>query len=278
MPELPISRFTVDTSKCTACGRCVKDCIARIIEIKDKAAHIDPSKDEECLGCQHCMAVCPEGAVSVAGKSPADSLRVAAPNPAALDNFIRSRRSVRQFAPGAVVDPILFHKILDTVSNAPTGVNIRHRRFTAILDPKVMAAFRDRAAKLLAEKASSLPEDVSWMADMAKSWLAGGEDEICRNAPHLLVITAGPEGACKQADCVIAMSYFDLYAQANGIGTTWCGIIDTILRTFPESRKWLGIPADHEMGYAMLFGPAGVQYPRTGQHEAEDVMILGSLQ
>lgn len=274
--QLPISRFTVDSRKCTACGLCAADCPARIISIVDNLARVEPERDEECLGCQHCMTICPAGAVSVAGRNPADSRAVEAFNPAALENLIRSRRSVRRFAPGAV-DPVLFRRILDTVANAPTGVNIRHRRFTAILDPKVMADFRDRVTRALVENPGALPEDAGWIADMARSWRDGGEDEILRNAPHMLVVTAGPEGVCKVADCVIALSYFDLYAQANGIGTTWCGIVESVLRFFPESRKWLGIPDDHEIGYAMLFGPAGVHYARTGQHEAEDAAILDSL-
>ncbi len=275
--QLPVSRFTVDGKKCTACGLCAQDCPARIISIKNNMAAIEPEKDGECLCCQHCMAVCPTGAASVAGRSPAASRSVEAFNPPALENLIRARRSVRRFAPG-VVDEARFRRILDVVANAPTGVNIRHRRFTAILDPDVMADFRDRVTRTLVENPGAIPEDSSWIVDMAKSWRDGGEDEILRNAPHMLVVTAGPEGVCKVADCIIALSYFDLYAQANGIGTTWCGIVEAILRCFPESRKWLGIPDDHEIGYAMLFGPAGVHYARTGQHEAEDAAILNALQ
>ncbi len=92
-----------------------------------------------------------------------------------------------------------------------------------------------------------------------------------------MVVSGGPQGACKIPDCLIALSYFDLYAQANGIGTTWCGIIDTVLRFYPEIRKWLGLPDDHELGYAMLFGPAGVTYPRAAQHPAEDVFVVDAL-
>jgi nitroreductase/NAD-dependent dihydropyrimidine dehydrogenase PreA subunit len=274
--QLPNSRFAVDAEKCVACGLCVKDCPARIISIRDKLAHIDPEKDGDCLNCQHCLAVCPHGAVSVAGCRPSGSRAVEPFAPSALENLILSRRSVRQFAPGSV-DPALFRRVLDTAANAPTGVNIRDRHFTAILDADVMAAFRDRVSRALVDNAGMLPEDSSWMADMARSWLDGGEDEICRGAPHMLVVTAGPDAACKAADCIIALSYFDLYAQANGIGTTWWGIMETILRFFPESRKWLGIPDDHEIGYAMLFGPAGVHYARTAQHAAEDVVVLDAL-
>jgi Nitroreductase len=274
--NLPNSRFTADPAKCVACGMCVMDCPAHIITIEAGLARIAPELDEDCIGCQHCLAVCPYGAVSVAGCEPAASRDVGAFDAASLDNLIRSRRSVRQFAPGGV-EPELVRRILDTVANAPTGVNIRHRRFTVILDTAVMDDFRDRAAKALVDNAALVPEESAWLVDFARDWLDDGVDGLCRGAPHMIVVTAGPEGVCKEADCLIALSYFDLYAQANGVGTTWCGMVDAILRLLPESRKWLGIPDDHEIGYAMLFGPAGVRYPRTAQHEPEDVVFVEKL-
>lgn len=274
--ELPNSRFIVDPDKCVACGMCVLDCPAHIIAIERGLARIAPDKDEDCIRCQHCLAVCPYGAVSVAGHAPEASQGVGKFDPAPLDNLIRARRSVRQFAPGGV-DPDLVKRILDTVAYAPTGVNIRHRRFTVILDTAVMDAFRDRTARALVDNAALVPEESSWLVDIAREWLEEGVDRLCRGAPHMIVVTAGPEGVCKEADCLIALSYFDLYAQANGVGTTWCGMVAAILRFFPESRKWLGIPDDHVIGYAMLFGPAGVHYPRTAQHEPEDVVFVEKL-
>lgn len=276
MSSLPNSRFLVDPEKCIACGACARDCVAGIIAVRDKLARIEPENDAECIGCQHCLAVCPTAAVSVAGRKPEDSRPVDAFDPAALENLIRSRRSVRQFAPDPV-EPETFRRILDVVANAPTGVNARHRRFTAILDAKVMDVFRDRAARTLAGDPGRLPAGQEWLADMVRAWLEQGVDMICRGAPHMLVVSVGPEEVCALPDCLIALSYFDLYAQANGIGTTWCGIVEAILRLYPESRTWLGIPDDHEIGYAMLFGRAGVHYPRTAQHEPEDVVLIEAL-
>lgn len=274
--SLPHSHFRADPDKCTACGTCVADCPAHIIGIVDGVAAIDPEKDSVCIHCQHCLAVCPYGAVSVAGKSPAESLKSGVCDPAGLDILIRSRRSVRRFAPG-VVEPELLRKVLDTVSYAPTGVNIRDLRFTIVHDPKTMSELRDRTCRELIANAAKIPERYSGLVDMARLWVDAGIDAVFRTAPHLVVVTAGPRQICPEADCVIALSYFELYAQANGIGTTWCGMMDGVLRCLPESRGWLGIPDDHRIGYAMLFGPNGISYPRTTQRDQMEVAMVASL-
>ena len=52
--------FTVDPKRCTRCGLCVRDCIARIITRDgDAVPSIAPENEEACLQCQHCLAVCP---------------------------------------------------------------------------------------------------------------------------------------------------------------------------------------------------------------------------
>lgn len=274
--NLPNSRFRADPAKCTACGNCVLDCPAHIIHIVDGVAAIKPENDEDCILCQHCLAVCPYAAVSVAGKNPEDSLPSGGCDPEELDRLIRSRRSVRQFTPG-VVDPVLLNRVLETVAHAPTGVNMRDLLFTVVHDAKAMDELRQRTCETLVAKAAQIPEQYSWLVDCAKEWLDEEVDAIFRTAPHLIVVTAGPDQRCSQADCLIALSYFDLVAQANGIGTTWCGMMDGILRGFPESRGWLGIPDDHKIGYAMLFGPKGIAYPRTAQHDFPAVKMVEKL-
>ncbi|MDR1745091.1 MAG: nitroreductase family protein [Planctomycetota bacterium] len=274
--SLPVSQFHVDPAKCTACGACVRDCPVGIIHIADGVAAVKPADDAECVGCQHCLAICPFAAVGVAGKKPEDSRPVGGCDPAVLDRLIRSRRSVRQFAPG-VVEPALLRRVMETVAYAPTGVNIRDLLFTIVHDPKVMGALRQRVCEALVARAGQLPPDHAWLADLAKDWLDKKVDGIFRTAPHLIVVTAGSGQICKVPDCLIALSYFDLVAQANNIGTTWCGMMDGVLRCLPECRSWLGIPGDHELGYVMLFGPKGVDYARTAQYDLSGVTMVEKL-
>lgn len=269
-PFATLCNFTADPKKCIACGLCATDCPARIITIENGRARVAPEDMEKCLACQHCLAICPTAAASVAGKRPENSEPVHFGSPADLSLLMRSRRSVRQFAPGVVERPLV-EQLLRAAAHAPTGVNIRERRFTVVHDAKTLTAIRDRSARLLVENAAKLPEEIAWLTNAAEKWLEKGRDIIFRNAPHILVVTSGPRASTPKADCLIALSYFELIAQANGIATVWCGMVDFLLEHLPETRALFNIPGDHTIGYAMLFGRPAISYRRTAQYEPEAV-------
>ncbi len=54
---------TVDVEKCNGDGECVDVCPVEVFELKDGKA--DPVNMEEGLGCESCVEVCEEGAITV---------------------------------------------------------------------------------------------------------------------------------------------------------------------------------------------------------------------
>lgn len=271
--------FRLDAARCTGCGLCVADCPAEIISLIDNKAAIPPESADDCIGCQHCLAICPEAAVSILGRKPEDSwpLKGFKPDYANLEKLVRGRRSVRQFAPEAV-EPAILREVLHAASYAPTGVNSQGSTFTVIQNPAAMAEYRDRTARAIIEAEGSLPEAAGWFADCGRDWVEKGQDTIYRGAPHLVVASSCPDAPCAQVDPVIALSYLDLLAQARGLGTVWAGIAFGILNFVPETRKWLGIPEDHILGYAMLIGKPMIKYARTVQREPENLTLLSKLE
>ena len=175
------------------------------------------------------------------------------------------------------MDEQTLRRVLDIVNHAPTAVNARDLHFTVVSGMDAMADLRKRTCEALVTNAARIAAHSQWIVAVAQSWLDGGEDGIFRNAPHVIVVSGGKGQILPKIDGVIALSYFDLYASSLGIGTTWCGMFDTVLRQVPESRRWLGIPDDHEIGYAMLFGKAGIRYARSAQHAPADATILKGL-
>ncbi|MDD5311502.1 MAG: hypothetical protein PHO26_00505 [Dehalococcoidia bacterium] len=51
----------IDEAKCTGCSNCLKVCLGRCFEIRNKLAAIKSL--DECMECAACWYVCGEGAV-----------------------------------------------------------------------------------------------------------------------------------------------------------------------------------------------------------------------
>ena len=53
---------------CKGCGACVRDCGFGVLAMKDGRPVVREGREEQCMNCQHCLAVCPEGAVTSAAR------------------------------------------------------------------------------------------------------------------------------------------------------------------------------------------------------------------
>ncbi len=266
--------FEVQKESCTLCGECAADCPARIIAMGDDGyPFIAPEKEASCYKCQHCLAVCPTGSISILGLDPAGSIALTGvtggyPDPVALETLIKGRRSVRRYK-NENLDPALFQHLLDVAWHAPTGVNSRQVRFTVLDSKEKMAQFRDDVMAGLGKmvKESTLPAGMEYYTNFVKIWEKHHVDLLFRDAPHLLVASAPKCVASPVQDCLIALSYFELFAQSNGVGTVWNGLVYKVINDLlPLNRQRLGIPDDHVIGYAMVFGKPDVHFVRTVQH------------
>ena len=83
-----------------------------------------------------------------------------------------------------------------------------------------------------------------------------------RNAPCMIVASTPKKAPCREADPWIALSYFDLLAQANGLGTCWSGFAVHAFKGMRGIRKVLNMPRGYEVGAVLLFGVPAVEYAR----------------
>ena len=263
-------QFSVDKKLCTRCGLCAVDCIVEIIKQEGGSLpSIAPDQEDDCLRCQHCLAICPTAAISILGKKPADSLPLSPADLPRLDQvsrLLRGRRSVRHYK-DENADRALIGRLLSTLANTPTGVNQRELTFTVIDDKTVMQRFREKmiAGLAAAMKAGRIAGD-SYLCDAVNSYHKDKTDIILRGAPHLLLASAPPDAPCPNEDVVLALAYFDLLAQSAGLGTVWCGLLKMTLETVPDLKPLLGLPAGHAY-FAMLFGPPAIHFARTVQRD-----------
>ena len=263
-------RFTINQELCSQCGACIDDCPFHIIEMAPDYPALNPSREHHCIRCQHCLAVCPAGALSILDRRAADSLPLpqSLPSSTQMTALIKGRRSIRRFLP----EPLpagMIDAMIATVANGPTGKNNRQCLFTVIDDPASMEVFRRETLEGLrrAVMEKRLSEKLSYFRHVVSAW-DQGRDIIFRNAPHLLMVSVPPDITTPDADSLIAMSYFELLAASMGIGTLWNAMIRWALSAIDVNlHRLLGIPDDHARGYALLFGRPAVQYHRTVQRD-----------
>jgi nitroreductase/NAD-dependent dihydropyrimidine dehydrogenase PreA subunit len=270
--------FIVNKQACTGCGQCADDCPASIIAMDDGYPGIDPEKEASCYKCQHCLAICPTGAVSILGLDPeeSDQLTGNMPDAGQMETLLRGRRSVRHYKEENL-EPELLVRLLDVACHAPSGMNARQVRFTVVDDREKLAKLRDEVMTGLGRMAreGALPKGREFFADFVRMWEEDRTDVLFRGAPHLVIASAPNNIATPIEDCLIALSYFELFAQSLGIGTVWEGLVNWVLNELlPETRKRLGIPDNHVIGFAMAFGRPAVSYSRTTQHAPANIYFV----
>lgn len=263
-------QFTIDRDLCIQCGACIDDCPFHIIEMSPDYPALNPTRVHHCIQCQHCLAVCPTGALSILGRDPKNSLPLpeSLPSAAQMTALIRGRRSVRHYRPEPLA-PDLIQSMLQTVANGPTGKNNRRCLFTVIEDQSSMALFKEEVIAGLRQAVAEkrLSEGLGYFRHVVTAW-DQGRDIIFRNAPHLLMVSVPSSASTPDADMLIAMSYFELLAASMGIGTLWNAMIRWAFSTISaDMYQRLGIPEDHVKGYALLFGRPAVAYHRTVQRD-----------
>lgn len=278
MEEKP--RFGVDKSKCIRCGKCVNVCSGMVLEPgRDGYPQMKPFERfgwRGCWRCQHCLAVCPTGAISIFGKRPENSLP---PPPPEMGDYmarlVTNRRSCRRFL-DKNVDPQIITSILTAMAAAPTGGNTQGVEYTVIDD-------RDRVRQIWEAAYSKMDADAKRhiythsfsafyydkMKESEKTVRKG--DLLFCGAPHLFIAHArcvGKWGEDTKADCTIATAYFELLCNAYGLGTTIMSYPAEVLNELaPKAREMLNIPWDHYTGIIVGFGYPEIVYARGVQKD-----------
>ena len=259
--------ISVDKNKCLRCKRCIKDCIVEVLTPDSEGfPRLAPQLAKYCLNCQHCLAVCPAGALSCRGVTPE---MCAAPGklpaPEEMFNLLRMRRSCRQYK-DENISPEAMKTLRSSLAWTPTGCNDHRLFFRIIEDKEEMAFFRQETSRMLKLLIKSgimaliYPKFKRYLAE-----IMGGKDVVYRNAPHMIIAATPKNAPCKEADPWIALSYFDLLAQSLGIGTCWCGFAVHAFKWNFKLKKRLALPPGYRIGAVMLFGPPDVTYARASK-------------
>lgn len=116
----------IEPSTCIVCEKCVKICTSSIFFVQmDDAKKIGLQNTDLCIGCGHCVAVCPTNSITHLD-FPKQSIHhfdpALRPSPEQMMNLIRSRRSNRAFS-GKEIPETMLNQIIEAAHRAPTASN-----------------------------------------------------------------------------------------------------------------------------------------------------------
>ena len=274
------THFKIDKNKCIKCGKCINTCSGMVIEFGNdgypRMKEFERFGWRGCWRCQHCLAVCPQGAISIFDKDPKDSLSFPPKEMGTyMEQLITTRRSCRRFL-DKNVDPDIITGMLNAMSAAPTGGNAQGVEYTVIDDKERVHEIWNSAYKTMDEKAKKHVYTHSfsdfYYGKMKQSEKTVRKDDLlfC-GAPHLFIAHEKSEGKWAEdakVNCNIATAYFELLCNAHGLGTAIMSYPAEVLNELaPEARQMLSVPKNHYMGLIIGFGYPETTYARGVQKE-----------
>lgn len=226
---------------------------------------------ENCIGCSHCVAACPAGAV-VHDLFPRERIRPVdrsqLPSPEQLALLMRARRSNRDLT-GKAVPQESIDRILDAARYAPTASNLQQVRVAVITDlgelRRVIEYTLDFCRRML--RLLEMPV----LGPVVRRFVKGadryritfhrlideyekhGRDRILRGATALILFHAPAENRFGATDCQLAYQNGSLMAEALGVSQIYTGFVYTAIRSDRRNRlaRELGISGTIHAGMAL---------------------------
>jgi len=268
-----VSLFTVDQAICKRDGICVKECPVGIIKILNNDSFPSPIEkaEESCIQCGHCMAVCPHGALTLNNRSFEEFPLVQKdllPNSDVVKQLLTARRSIRRYKKDVVSHELLV-ELIDLGRYAPTGSNKQQVHWTVFENPVEVRRLVPLVIEWVRIMAQKIPDQAiaKRMESLALAW-DKGEDAILRGAPHLIMVHSHRDVPTAHADCVIALTYLELFAASKGLGTCWAGYLTSAANAYAPLREALGLPEGHRCFGAVMLGYPQYKYYRRPKRNA----------
>ena len=275
----------IDHSQCILCGRCVEVCCGNPLYMAGGKIQVDQARLFGCVGCGHCMAVCPQACITVNGRclSPSDCLELPDPDKRAnypeLHNLLLSRRSIRRYS-DREVEPEKIDQILTTASTAPFGyppcdvgvLVIRGKdkvkqfafanidfssRVRWLFSPLMQLVLRPFIGKAAVETFKSFVNPALGFFAEEK---ARGEDWLLYGAPAAMLFYGSPYS--DPCDSYIAATYAMLAAESLGLGACMIGSVVPFLKYNTKLKEEYAIPRDMRDGLVVTLGYPAVKFRR----------------
>ena len=191
-----------------------------------------------------------------------------------MEKLVTGRRACRRYL-DKNVSPEIIDRILVAMQNVPAGGNSNNVEFTVIEDKEQVKRLWDVAYNKMEENAQKGIYTDSFN-DFYYTKMKESEKTVRKNdmlfcgAPHLFIAHARCVGKWAEdykINCNIATAYFELLAQAHGLGAIIMSYPSDVIADNPEARAMIGIPKEHYMKLIVGFGYPEIKYHRGSQKE-----------
>lgn len=238
---------------------------------QEAGAPIEVAAPENCIGCGHCVAACPQQSV-VHELFPPEKVhpvdRSQFPTPEQLLLLMQSRRSNRDLTRKAVPKSCI-EKILVAAHCAPTASNLQQVSFTVVTRPEELRRvieytldYMRRMRRLIrmpivgALVRRLVPGAKRYAATfdrLIREWEEHGHDRILREATALILIHTPRHNRFGAIDAQLAYQNGSLMAEALGVSQIYTGFLLTALKADKKQRlaRELGIEGEIHAGMAL---------------------------
>ena len=260
----------VNEEKCVGCGLCVKDCLLGCIKIKENKAKI---RNLTCFKCGHCIAVCPKNAVysdeydmGEVKEYIEDNFKINSEN---LLNFMKFRRTTRQFDVSKEVEVEKIEKIIEAGRYAPTSSNMQNVSYIVVKDniQKLRGLALETLNKLGENILKSDNLEHKKYKAYAKMWMKmyndfkankENSDKLLFNSSSLIFVLSDSD-----VNASLASSNMELITNALGLGTFFSGFSIVAAKDNKPILDLLGINSSDELLSCLVIGYPDVKYKRT---------------
>jgi nitroreductase/ferredoxin-like protein FixX len=273
---------TFDADLCEGCGSCVMACPVAIPRQEEKGAipKVDEALLQNCIRCGHCVAICPQGALSHSHfpEGTVNSIRFEhVPTYDQALELIRSRRSRRAYK-DRVVERDVIQKVLEAARRGPSAHNDQSTEFVVVQDKKILDEISALSAKGLTRTAMPFRHAIGRMmmrlvlgrrgaahlGELAPEFEAivdlyhSGTDRILCESPILILFCADSvSGTVASINANIALHNAALAAETLGLGCFYVGIAVVVSERDNSIARLIGLPETHR-----IYGALAMGYPR----------------
>ncbi len=199
-----------------------------------------------CINCGQCASICPGHAITITKntRKPEKINKKTAISPAQAEQFLKTRRSCRTFQ-NKTIDHNTIETILSITRWTPTASNQQKLKWINVESLEKIHELSRLTVDWI--KKNNISKEI------VENW-DKGVDLILRDAPNLIIVLGKQDNYWASAEAGIALTYLELFAHANKLGTCWAGFFTRAVNHYAPLEDFLELPEGYKVFGSIMMG------------------------